>query len=94
MKRRHSFILAILLCLSILAFGQWSGDPMENTTVRNTNGMLIVAHVAACDNGNSYVSWYSTTEGFRFDLVMQCFDVSGQKLWGDVHEVIAICRSS
>jgi hypothetical protein len=83
MRKRHSFILAILLCPSILAFGQWSGDPMENIMVRDTNGMLIVAHVAACDNGNSYVSWYSATDGFRFDLAMQYFDINGQKLWGD-----------
>lgn len=81
-KPFYSVIVAFLL-LTGTAAAQWSNDPMENTMVRDTNGMLAVAHVAPAANGNTYVSWYSATEGLRFDLAMQYFDINGHKLWGE-----------
>lgn len=85
MKKTHTsaFMTTVLVCSSILAFGQWSNNPMENNMVRDTSGMLVVAHVAPAGNGNAFLSWYSATEGLRFDLAMQYFDLNGHKLWGE-----------
>jgi hypothetical protein len=80
-------LLGITLILSLLDISisnaQWSYDPTENLEVRDTAGWLVVPHVAACPSGESYISWYSATEGLRFDVYLQRFDMNGNKLWDE-----------
>lgn len=85
MKKLSGFIFSVTIgmILPVLGFGQWSNDPMENTEVRDVLGLLVVPHVAVTESGNSYISWYSATEGLRFDMYLQYFDVNGNKLWDD-----------
>jgi hypothetical protein len=83
-KYTFSGITIILSLLAIsISNAQWSYDPMENLEVRDTTGWFVVPHVAACPSGESYISWYSATEGLRFDVYLQRFDVNGNKLWDE-----------
>jgi hypothetical protein len=75
--------LTLWIALPIIAAAQWSPDANENTMVRDTNGWMVVPHVVTCPSGESYISWYSATEGLRFDVYLQRFDVNGNKLWED-----------
>jgi hypothetical protein len=60
---------------------QWNTDPAENTAVTDVEGILSTPHVAMTPSGESYISWYSATEGFRFDVYLQHFGIAGNKLW-------------
>ncbi len=85
MKNKFGLIGFIMLgtALPAILFAQWSDNPAENTKVRDTTGMNVVPHIATVVNGDIYVSWYSATEGLRFDVYLQRFDVTGNKLWED-----------
>ena len=83
--KNHSMIFVCVVLQSfwpVTAKAQWSTDPGENTAVTNSQGMITMPHVAMTPSGNSYISWYSATEGFRFDSYLQCFGINGNKLWG------------
>ena len=60
---------------------QWSNDPMLNIEVSNANGILSVPHIAVAPSGNAFISWYSATDGLRFDMYLQYLDINGNKLW-------------
>jgi hypothetical protein len=82
---KKSFLIHVLV---FMAFGfqvtvnaQWSADPFENLEIMDTDGMLVVPHVAVLPSGNSYISWYSATEGLRFDVYLQYLDNQGIKQW-------------
>jgi hypothetical protein len=85
MNKNFKFVatLLILIVFPLVLQAQWSNDPSQNTVVRDTIGYLIVPHVAANPAGDSYISWYSATEGLRFDVYLQHFDINGNKLWAD-----------
>jgi hypothetical protein len=92
MKSCHKFIMMKkTLYLALIFLGgfiipeagkaQWSGDPFENLMVRDTAGLICVPHVIVNEDGNSFISWYSATEGLRFDVYLQYFDQQGNKQW-------------
>ena len=85
MKTKFRLIAFILLeaALPAMLCAQWSDNPAENTQVRDTLGMLVVPHVASRESGDTYISWYSATDGLRFDVYLQHFDAAGNKLWDD-----------
>jgi hypothetical protein len=82
---KNNIVLSVKLLLlvfwPVMINAQWSNDPMENTAVSDTNGMLTIPHVAVTPSGNTYISWYSATEGFRYDVYLQNFGIAGNKLW-------------
>jgi hypothetical protein len=82
---KNNSVLSINLLLLVfwpaIINAQWSNDPTENTAVSNADGMLTIPHVATIPSGNSYISWYSATEGLRFDVYLQNFGIYGNKLW-------------
>jgi len=64
-----------------LTMAQWSDDPYENLKVRDTAGMIVVPHIAADPQGNSYISWYSAIGDLNFDVYLQYFNKHGVKQW-------------
>jgi hypothetical protein len=85
MKKLFIFLSVLLpgAILPVASSAQWSDNPAENTQVRDTLGMLVVPHVASCESGDTYISWYSATQELRFDVYLQRFDAAGNKLWDD-----------
>lgn len=84
MKNLFTLIVTILLAFLIREEGkaQWTSDPMSNTTIRDTLAWLVIPHVAtSTSTGDTYISWFSATEGLRFDVYMQRLDSAGNKLW-------------
>ena len=83
MKNNSVITIKVLLLVFWPAIinAQWSNNPAENTAVSNADGLLTLPHVATTPSGNSYISWYSATEGLRFDVYLQNFDIGGNKLW-------------
>jgi hypothetical protein len=82
---KNNIVLSVKLLLlafcPVIMEAQWSNDPAENTAVSDTDGILSNPHVAMTTSGNSYISWYSATEGLRFDVYLQNFGIAGNKLW-------------
>jgi hypothetical protein len=67
----------------IITSGQWVSDPESNTLIKDSDGMLTVPHVASTPSGNSYLSWYSASDGLQFDMYLQYLDMSGNLMWGE-----------
>jgi len=85
MNIMNKFTLVLLagFLFPLLLNAQWSSDPSQNTKICDTTGYLVVPHVAVNPAGDSYISWYSATEGLRFDVYLQHLDINGNKLWAD-----------
>lgn len=84
MKTNRLIPVFVLLLASwpVVCNAQWSTDPSENNAVSNSFGMITMPHVAPTPSGDSYISWYSATDGFRFDVYLQSFGTDGTKKWG------------
>lgn len=71
--------LCFLLVLSHLAFGQWTSDTINNTSISQfPNG--TVSKVAPTENNNYYVSYYGSLEN-GYNMNLQLLDFEGNKLW-------------
>ncbi len=79
MKKSISLLL-IGIGISIISFGQWPSDPMENLALSNATGEQAIPKVATSVNGITYVAWFSNTSG-NYDVMLQKLDVYGNKLW-------------
>ncbi|NOX86745.1 MAG: T9SS type A sorting domain-containing protein [Chlorobi bacterium] len=79
--KKKAFTYLFFFAIPFLAFAQWADNPYENTMVNDSTGLQAVPMVVTNSSGESYISWYSATEGFRFDVFLQKFDKNGLKLW-------------
>lgn len=77
-------IFTILLsCAPIFLVAQWTNDPAVNTKIADTTGYQVQPKVVMDESGNSYISWFSTSGDWNFDVYMQRLDVNGNKLWAE-----------
>lgn len=88
MKKKALFYLFFCV-VPFVAFPQWSDSPYENTMINDSSGSQAVPMVVTNSNGDSYVSWYSATEGNRYDVFLQKVDKNGNKLWDDAGLLIS-----
>ncbi len=77
-------IFTLLICIPAMVFAQWSNNPGINTQIKDTTiGMQVQPKAIVNPEGESYISWFSDTDNFQFDVYMQRLDVNGNKLWDE-----------
>lgn len=81
MKTKITFLLTCLI--PVFAYAQWSNNPYENTQINDSTGSQAVPLVVTNSIGETYISWYSATEGYRYDVFLQKLDKNGNKLWDE-----------
>ena len=82
MKKKLLFLLpAIIFCWQF-AMAQWSSDPMANTQLSNLTGEQALPKVAVCNDGHSYVAWFSNESG-NYNVRLQRLDKDGYPLFND-----------
>lgn len=84
-KMKKIFVIGIvsllmIVCCAPLSSAQWSSDPTENTAIAIENGEQALAKIAVDDEGNSYISWFSTETGV-YNVRLQYLDRDGNILW-------------
>ena len=85
MKTYYFFppVLTILLACPLLLFPQWTSNTNENTPIKDTLGEQILPKIVVNNSGESYISWFSNSENFNYDVYLQKLDPAGNKLWAD-----------
>ncbi|MEI8005463.1 MAG: T9SS type A sorting domain-containing protein [Bacteroidota bacterium] len=79
MKKVFLFVM-MLLVFQAASRAQWSTNSFQNTPVVIAYDEQTTPKVAACDNGDTYISWFSI-ENANYNVRMQKFDVMGNKQW-------------
>ena len=70
----------LLLVFQTALQAQWSTSAFQNTAVAVASDEQTTPKVATCDNGDTYISWFSI-ENANYNVRMQRFDVLGNKQW-------------
>ena len=74
-----SFLLILLLAISMASFGQWTTDTVANTQICSySNG--AVSKVVPASNNHYYISYYGSMFG-GYNMNLQLVDFEGNKLW-------------
>lgn len=77
----HSTLLLSSALFASHAFGQWTSNPLVNTTVRDGNGVTAATPLMTDGpNGGTYISWFDQ-QSTGYQLRMQLLDADGMAQW-------------
>lgn len=83
MKTRILFLVFFFIGGNIL-FAQWVNNPMINTKICDTDGYQVMPKFAInTQTGTGYISWFSASEDWQFDVYMNKIDKDGNLHWGE-----------
>jgi len=80
---KTKILFKFLILIPLITNAQWSNNPSVNTTIKNSSDWEIIPQVSTDADGNYYISWYSGTQTFNFNVYMQLLDKDGYDLWTD-----------
>lgn len=74
--------LLMMVCCAPVLSAQWTSNPAENTAIATTNGEQALPKIAVDNEGNAYISWFSTETG-SYNVRLQRLDRDGNMLWAE-----------
>jgi hypothetical protein len=72
--------IAVLFCLKVSAFAQWSDVPDMNLAICSAGGEQAITKIVATDDGGCFVSWFDNRSS-GYDVYMQRLSPEGIPLW-------------
>lgn len=80
---KKNLLLTMLFVMPFFVWAQWSNNPYQNTMINDSTGSQAVPMTVTNSSGETYISWYSATEGNRYDVFLQKLNENGIKLWDE-----------
>ncbi len=82
MKRIALFACLALICTPVLAFAQWTDDPLVNTLITDQTGYQVETKITANGSGTIYLSWFAYLDTLSgYETYLQRLDSNGNELW-------------